>query len=237
MARKREGGTSWKKKLAYLVMLLSGAGGIGGWQLKDHPMLQQVLTVLVGDDAPEGKLEALAKTGVAKLIDSASDFSRSGVYEVRIDQLKLDPKAFRTGQTIDLQVRVRSIDESGVEKIAWNSADLGSQKAVVGRDELTATWSNRPFQLGWSPGEMLILEVYSRKLLRETVTFRTNMERSTVFPLRTGPQTLVSVGVEAPVGRPEDSQVTFTSKRIGDRPGQSTAQAQVARGEGQSATR
>jgi hypothetical protein len=217
MAKGEKTKASWLKRLAYLIMVMGGSG-VGGYQLKDYPVINSILQFLTGDEQSANIVAEAARNKVVRLIDSESDTSRAGVYEVRIDEVKLDPRAFRPGQTIDIQVRVRSIDSSGIERIAWNSADVGMIKAVVGRDELTASWRNRPFQLGWSPGEGLIVEVVGKRFLRETVLFRTNPDSNSSFPLRSGRQNLVCLIDDAPASNPEASQVTLTAKRVGNRP-------------------
>ena len=45
----------------------------------------------------------------------------------------------------------------------WDSRNFGEHLAVVGKDAITASWPNRPFQVEWSPGEVVFLEVYDRK--------------------------------------------------------------------------
>jgi hypothetical protein len=225
MAKGEKTKGSWLKRLAYLIMVIGGSG-VGGYQLKDYPIINSVLQFVMGDEQSANIVADAARSKVVRLIDSSADTSSAGVYEVRIDEVKLDPRAFRAGQTIDIQVRVRSIDSSGVERIAWNSADVGTVRAVVGRDELTASWRNRPFQLGWSPGEALIVEVVGRRFLRETVLFRTNPDSNRSFPLRTGRQSLVCLIDDAPAGNPEASQVALTARRVGDRPSTSPVMAE-----------
>jgi hypothetical protein len=234
--------TSLTKKIATLVVMLLTGGGVGGWQLSDHPTVQKILALFMDSDAlgengEGGTLAAVAKQGVKTLISAAEDTSRAGVYEVRINEVHLDSRAFRKGQELDIKVRIRSVPADGPEVIAWNSADFGQNLAVVGRDELSASWKNRPFMLGWSPGDRLVLEVYGRRGFREVTYYRSELESDSQFPFKSGKQLLVCLIPDAPVGNPEDSRVVFASKRVGDRPATPGAASQVAReGDGDSAT-
>ena len=60
----------------------------------------------------------------------------------------------------------------------------------MGKDAITASWPNRPFQVEWSPGEVVFLEVYDRKNgffsapKRFTLSLLSNGEAD--FPLKTG---------------------------------------------------
>ena len=54
-------------------------------------------------------------------------------------------------------------DGRGQDSVVWDSRNYGERLAVVGKDALTAGWPNRPFQVEWSPGEVVFLEVYDRK--------------------------------------------------------------------------
>ena len=54
-------------------------------------------------------------------------------------------------------------DGRGQDTVVWDSRSYGERLAVVGKDALTFGWPNRPFQVEWSPGEVVFLEVYDRK--------------------------------------------------------------------------
>ena len=219
MAEKPSKKRPFYQKLMALMMLLTGGAGIGGWQFKDYPIVGKLLAGFTDDHVNgETSLSDLARTGVRRIVDSSHDFSKPGVYEIRIDDLRLDPKSFKDGQTLEIQARVRSIDSRGFERIAWDSSDLGSHRVVVGRDELSASWTNRPFRLGWAPGEVLIVEVYGKRMFRDQVFFRTNMDSSSSFPLKSGTQTLINMIDDTPAGAPENNRVLLTSQRVGERP-------------------
>lgn len=226
-----------KQKLMALVMLLTGGAGIGGWQLKDYPLVKGLISRVTGEEVSgDTTLKDVARTGVSRLVETKLDSKRPGVFEVSIDELSLDPAAFKPGQKIDIQARVRSTNSEGIERIVWDSADLGSQRAVVGRDELTASWANRPFQLDWAPGESVVVEVYGKQLLSDRVLFQTSVEDSSSFPLRSGKRSLISMtgGRKSAGGEPEsESRIVLSSKRVASQPG---ATGQVA-GDGRNPVR
>ncbi len=222
---------SFKQRIIAIVMMLTGGAGIGGWQVKDHPVACRLIASLTGEEvAEDATFKDVAKAKVARIVETTLDSARPGVFEVSIDQLTLDPAAFRQGQTVELQARVRSIDSQGVERVAWDSADSGTQRAVVGRDELTASWKNRPFQVGWAPGDSLVVEVYSKRLLKEQVLFRTEAGGTDLFPLKSGRQRLVEAASSRTSGESDLNRVVLSSKRVGDRPGNGEGAASVASG-------
>ncbi len=224
-------GGSLFKRLIVLVMMLVAGAGIGSWKLKEYPAVGEFLSGLAGGkDSGESSLSELARTNMTQILDPTHDFGRAGMFEVRIDKLTLDPQAFEQGQTIELRVRIRSIREGGTELIVWDSTDRGVRRAVVGRDVLATSWANEPIEIGWTPGDVLEVEVYGRKRFREVVYFRTHVADATSFPLKSGPQVLVNLMPDKRSAKPEGSQVVIESQRIGERPYRSTqTEAQVAR--------
>ena len=221
---------SLKQKFIAMVMVLTGGAGIGGWQLKDYPVVKSLVSKVTGEEINgDTTLKDVARKGVSRLVETTLDSKKPGVFEVSIDELNLDPAAFKRGQKIDIQARVRSTNSEGVERIVWDSATLGSQRAVVGRDELSASWADRPFQVDWAPGESLVVEVYGKQLLSDRVLFQTSAQDPTSFPLRSGKQSLLSVtgGRKSAGDEPEaESRIVLSSKRVSSEAGA----GEVARG-------
>ena len=153
------------KRLMYFILLLSGGGGIGGYAFKDHPMVQALVTAVTGNPAgaSPSDVEKSLVGGVADLLKQGPDFSQPGVYRVTITKVELAQGAFKPGQTVDIQAKVTRRDGRGEDSVVWDSRSYGERLAVVGKDSLTAGWPNRPFQVEWSPGEVVFLEVYDRK--------------------------------------------------------------------------
>ena len=47
---------------------------------------------------------------------------------------------------------MKKLDAAGREGDVWDAKSFGSRLAVVGKDDLTAGWPDRPFQVAWNPG-------------------------------------------------------------------------------------
>ena len=146
-------------------MLLTGGGvGVGGWVFKDHPQVQALWTLVTGnpaaDDAVDDSVGALAKEVVDRLKPAESFSASTGTYQVTIRQVHLDPNLFRAGRTVDIQARVLKPDGHGRSTTLWDTSRYGERLAVAGKDELIAEWDHEPFQVEWSPGDQLTLEVY-----------------------------------------------------------------------------
>jgi hypothetical protein len=212
------------KRLFYLVVLLGGGGaGVGGWVLKDHPVAQAVWTLATGKPAGSADTSTLEGALVHDVVDALGardDFRAPGVYEVTIRKVELDPRLFQRGHTADIQAKVHTRDARGRDATLWDSRSYGERLAVVGKDDLSAGWPNRPFQVEWKPRDQLILEVYDRKttlfMPPRTFTLASSDRAGSEFPLKTGDFVLQSVGkVDASVDRSKN-HVVLRSQRQGD---------------------
>ena len=58
---------------------------------------------------------------------------------------------------------MHKLDARGRDTTLWDAKAYGERLAVVGKDDLTAGWPNRPFQVEWNPGDQFVLEVYDRQ--------------------------------------------------------------------------
>jgi len=154
------------RRLFYLLALASGgSAGLGGWAFKDHPRVQAVWTLVTGKPA-DLPSPALGGSLVSEALDALkphADFRRPGIYRVTIRKAELDPALFKPGHTVDIQAKVQKLDSRGRNTTLWDSKSYGERLAVVGKDELSAGWPNRPFQVEWNPGEQLVLEVSDGK--------------------------------------------------------------------------
>ena len=166
---RRKERTSLFRRLLYFVVVLIGGGGagVGGWALQDHPVVQSLLSAVTGNPAdgagttPDGSLV----TQVVDALKPSETFTQPGLYDVAVAKVDLDQKLFRPGHTVDIQARVRKIDRSGREVTVWDAKAFGSRLAVVGKDELSAGWPDRPFQVEWNPGDQFVLEVYDARMV------------------------------------------------------------------------
>jgi hypothetical protein len=214
------------KRLFYLLVVASGgSAGLGGWVLKDHPRVQAVWTLLTGKPIDPSS-PALDGSLVSEAVDALkphTDFRRSGVYQVTIRKVALDPALFKAGHTVDIQTTVHKRDSHGRSTTLWDSKPYGERLAVVGKDELSAGWPNRPFQVEWKPGDRLVLEVSDRKtgLFAEprSFTLAGSDLAAREFPLKTGDFPLEPAGKPDPALDPRSNHVVLRSEPAGE-PGQ-----------------
>lgn len=226
MSAPRKKQSKWVKWLSLLTVLLT-SGGVGGWQLSDNPILLRLLGV-AGDQVGRVDPGPLGD-GFIAAIDRLDRFHKEGLFEVKIERVDLDPNDFKPGQTLDIQARVLRIGPEGDETIAWTSRSWGERLAVVGRDDLTAGWPDRPFQLSWSPGDRYLLEIWNTRGKRASRLFV--LERAGApdeFPLRSGS---VPLGLHAdgqPVRNPSANTIVLAADRAGDYPGKKPASASAS---------
>ena len=222
------------RRLIYFVLLATGSGaGIGGWALKDHPTVQALLTLVTGnpdDDNPAGMEKALVG-GVADLLKKGPDFRRAGVYQVTITKVELAQGLFKPGHTVDIQAKVTKRDPRGQDTVVWESRQYGERLAVVGTDALTVGWPNRPFQVEWSPSEVVFLEVYDRKngFFAPPKRFTlSSSDGAAEFPLKSGDFTLELERKPEPALDPRLSHIVLNSQLVGDLKDRPKSPAQVA---------
>jgi hypothetical protein len=233
--RKRKQKTPIWKRLVYLLAILSGGGGVGGWAFKDHPALQALYTLATGQAPPQvtptGFIRPASTGGrsaagsvaraVVNVLRPRDDFRKPGVYQVTIAKVQLDPKVFRSGHTADLQARVSRLDTHGREQTLWDSKNFGERRVVVGQDELSAGWPYRPFEVEWKPGEPLVVEVFDRNGgLFEPVRFvvAAPSEEPREFPLKSGEFPLEKPRLLSRRDDPQVGRIVFRTERVADLP-------------------
>ena len=213
------------KRLIYLFAFLTTGGGFGGWALKDHPQVRTLISLVTGADeetldaidakAVQGKVAEVVGEVITK---SRSDFSKPGVYQVTISKVKLDPSAFKPGQRIDIQAKVLKLDPRGRDAIVWESKPFGPRVAEVGKDELSASWPMRSFQVSWNPGDSLVVEVYDHRgglfVQPRRYALAPPDPNSQDFPLKSG--TFALVPIKSNDVASKGNQIDFVSSRIGD---------------------
>ena len=216
------------RRLIYFILLLSGSGGIGGYAFKDHPVVQALLTAVTGDSAKQdpSDVEKSLVGEVTGLLKKGPDFTQPGVYQVTISKVELAQAAFKPGQTVDIQAKVTRRNDRGEDTVVWDSRSYGERLAVVGKDSLTAGWPNRPFQVEWSPGEVVFLEVYDRKPRLFAAPRRfTLAERNDAadFPLKTGDFPLEPEQKAEPAVDPRLNHVVLSAELAGELKGRGRA--------------
>lgn len=199
--------------LGYALIALTG-GGVGGWHLSNEPLLERILHVVGQDVARDGgRLPVAALVRAALAGDRV--FTRRGPYQVRVSRLTLDPGGFRAGTRLNLQVRVLRRDGEGRDTPLWSSHEYGERIAVVGRDELSASWDDRPFEVDWTPGARFVLEAWNLRGLRATKLGSAERADGAQFPLKSG-----RVALTAPDDDPDTPSVAgaivLTSRWVGD---------------------
>ena len=75
----------------------------------------------------------------------------------------------------------------------------------MGKDDLTATFVNRPFEIDWSPGDKVVVEVWDRKgILFDRRESKMALPEPGLFPLASGTHAL---GVSGRSGSQLDSEL------------------------------
>jgi hypothetical protein len=218
----RKGRTSLFKRLVYFAIVLISGGGAGGYAFQDHPVVQSLLNAIVGKSA-DGSAPTLDGTLVADVVDvlkARDSFSQPGLYQVSVAKVALDQKLFKPGHTVDIQARVRRLDANGRDATLWDAKSFGSRLAVVGKDELTAGWPDRPFQVEWKPGDQFVLEVYDARtgLFIEPRRFTLAQDGSTAseFPLKSGDFPLEAAQKSDSPVNPRTNHVVLKTERLRD---------------------
>jgi hypothetical protein len=209
----------FRRVIYVVVMLVTGGGaGVGGWAFKDHPRILALINTVAGkaEESSDGTdLKSKLTSVVAGVLQD--DSRQPGRYKVKINEIRLDPKLFKTGRTVDIQARVLKIDGQGSEALVWESKTYGENLAVVGRDELTAAFVNRPFEIDWAPGDKVVLEVWDRRgILFDRRELKMALSEPGVFPLATGTHALAISGRDGSAQDSELNRIVLQSQRVGE---------------------
>jgi hypothetical protein len=213
------------KRLVYLLMLITGGSGVGGWVFKDHPLVQSVWTAVTGQtpDQAAKEIDLTLKNAVGEVLKPPDPFNQPGTYQVTIPEVHLDSTLFKAGHTVDIQARVIKVGPQGHDTLLWDSKPYGDRLAVAGKDELVAGWPHLPFQIEWSPGQQIVIEVFDRRpgLFVEPKRFYFSPAdtQARQFPLRPGTFPLEPTERPNPPVDPRNNQIVLQSERVGDLPG------------------
>lgn len=212
MASRRQ--SPFKKLIFGIVALLCGGGtGLWGWLDPEAPLVGAVLQKLRGS--------ATGSTSNASpllsILPQRDPFVTAGVFEVTVSKVSVDSAELREGHHVDLQAKVSKKTASGDLQLIWDSRYAGDRISVVGREPVTASWADKPFQLTWKPGEEFVVEIWDRKALFGGTLFvfdTTSGDRE--FPLRPDTTTFAHTANGRRTSRPANNSVRFESKRVGD---------------------
>jgi hypothetical protein len=208
-----------RRLITLVVMVLTGGGaGVGGWAFKDHPQVRALLAAILGkSDEPEG---SDLKSTLASAVDGVLNREnprQPGAFKVRIAEIRLDPKLFKEGRTVDIQTQVRKLDAEGNQTVVWESKSYGQNLAVVGKDDLTAAFTNRPFEIDWTPGEKVVVDVWDRKGgLFDRKELKMSLPEPGTFPLASGVHPLEVRGRGGSSLDSELNRIAFQTVRVGD---------------------
>jgi hypothetical protein len=235
MSRPKTKPRSLLRRLIYFLVLATGGGaGVGGWALQDHPRVQALWTLISGSSTPGQAPDADGSlvSEVVSALKPTDQFREPGTYEVTVNAVQLDPSLFKPGHTVDIQAKLHKLGPRGKDETLWETKQYGERLAVVGRDELTAGWPHRPFQVEWNPGDQLVLEVYDAKpglfIQPQKFTLAQADSDAPAFPLKSGDFPLEPARQpERPVD-PRINHVVLQSERIGGSRSQDQAPTQVA---------
>jgi hypothetical protein len=222
-SRKRGKRSSLWSRVSYVVMAVSGLAGVGGWQVKDQPILQGLFQHVAESNPGGVPLKGEIMRVAAKALSASETFRDPGTFEVKVTTVKLDPGLFKTGQTVNIGVRVRKRDAQDRESVVWDSKPFGDRLTVIGRDDLVAGWATRPFQVEWTPGDRLTVEVWDRRALLAPKQFEMESPQDGTFPLRSGTRDLKLVEWGRHPQQPGANQIAFEAERVADGAGPRTA--------------
>ncbi len=214
---------SLRRRLVWLVTILTG-GGAGGWAFTDHPRVQALWALMTRNTAADGAeinaVDEIAQEVVGRF-KAGDSFGQPGTFQVTIRQVHLDPNLFKAGHVVDIQARVLRQDGQGRSTTVWDTSTYGERLAVAGKDELVAEWDHQPFQVEWSPGDEIKVEVYDRRpglfaQPRRFVIAETPSEPRE-FPLKPGTFPLRDE-VQKPDTRvdPRNVSIVLGSRRVGE---------------------
>jgi hypothetical protein len=206
-----------------MLMLATGGGaGAGGWALKDHPRVQALFSMVLGKTTEAGAESdgANLKNSLASAVSAVlkrDDPRQPGRYRVKIEEVELDPGLFSQGRTVDIQARVRKVDREGRETTIWESKHFGENLAVAGKDDVTATWLNRPFEIAWAPGDQVMVDVWDRRGgLTEPREFKMALPEPGTFPLTSGAHALEITRPRQSMHDSDRNSIVLQSERVRD---------------------
>jgi hypothetical protein len=86
---------------------------------------------------------------------------------------------------------------------------------VAGRDDLTATWVNRPFEIEWSPGDQIVVDVWDRKSgFFDQKQLRMALPEPGIFPLASGTHALEISDRDRSARNSDLNHIVFQTERI-----------------------
>ena len=149
----------------------------------------------------------------------AAGVDKSGIYQVTITKVVLDPQEFKDGETVDIQVVVLRTDKAGKKTEIWDSSKLGENLRKRGENELAVNFAETPFEIAWESGDVISVEIWDYKGSNRRHARYKTASTEKEFGLK-GTRTLTLLDGEATknprVGG--TNQIIFEAKHIKDLP-------------------
>ena len=214
--RKRSVNAGWDwKRLAYIgLVLTSGSGGFGGYMLKDHPVLADMIQTVLGTMANGGDPADVNLAGQLKqVLAKTTAFQKAGTFAVTVSSIGIG--ALDVSRAPRVEVSVRTVDPRGVEAEIW-----GGDARPASRDPVDGNWSvnwaDESFEVDWAPGQRIAVAVTAWTGLRRSTKLYMVNGHGPGFPLRPGAydlrddsQTAAAVDADAPKRR-----IVFQATRL-----------------------
>ena len=142
----------------------------------------------------------------------------SGVFEVRITEVRFADEEFKPGEELDLQVKIYRLDAEGkpVKPAVLDTTDpkLGERLGEAGSKERppVARWPDNPFKIDWKTGDEFLIEIWDLQG-GDTRLVEWRTEKSSGFPLG-GTVTFLQVS-NSDVKKAKGSYISFDAKPTG----------------------
>src|SRR5208337_516447 len=110
-------------------------------------------------------------------------------------------------------------DQSGHDNLVWESKTYSENLSVVGKDDISAVFLNRPFEVQWSPGDRIVVEVWDRRGgFLESKELKMALPEPGVFPLTSGVHALEVRGRSGPSLDSDSNRIVFETQHLGESP-------------------
>ncbi len=190
------------KRIKYMLFasLLSSGVGYGGYQLKDYPIIAQILSLVSGDSKlGDGNLAQALVAGLGNAEKKLKEFSQEGAFDVTLKEISIDPAVVSNENSPELRAVIVRYDDSGERQVVWQSKNATIQRPDGDKGALLAQFEDPPFEIRWRPGDRLVVEVWQKRLLRGVKLFERADASAEKFPLSPGdyPLKLVASGVKS----------------------------------------
>ncbi len=220
-----------KLKTMIIASLISSGVGYGGYQFKDNPIIAVLINLLTGKTSlGDGDLAKTIMAGVGDMEKKSRDFSEEGSFDVTLTEISLDPATLAGEKSPEIRAVVVRYDDNGDRQVMWQSKNAKVHRPNGETGAVLASFEATPFELRWRPGDRLVVEVWTRKMLRGVKLFERADASKDTFPLAPGdyPLKLVANGVKSESPRLNNLTVDAKRKGLEDAPPRRVARNDTA---------